>query len=186
VENSLGLDFFRGKSVLDVGAGEGIYSAWIADRGGATRVVGLELTEHRIRRDYERFLPNLTFVCGDVFGNVTELENEQFDVVFLNLVLQHLRLDLDCAVRMMRKYLRQGGNLVAFEPNTYSPFAVIAHLLHDRSSNEGFLSPRRASAALSAAGFADIKTGYFWRDRTWAKNPVLASSFWITAENGLE
>jgi hypothetical protein len=87
---------------------------------------------------------------------------------------------------MMRKYLRQGGNLAAFEPNTYSPFAVIAHLLHDRSSNEGFLSPRRASAALSAAGFTEIKTGYFWRGRRWAKNPVLASSFWITAEKGLE
>lgn len=186
VEGSIGLNFFRGKSVLDVGAGEGVYSAWIADRGGASRVVGLELTEHRIRRDYERELSNLTFVCGNIFDEVPELASDLFDVVFLNLVLHHLRFDLERAVRVLSKYLLPGGMLVAFEPNTYSPFAVIAHVLHDRTANEGFLSPRRVSTVLSAKGFTHIKTGYFWRDRKWAKSPVLASSFWIMAQRGEE
>jgi len=183
VESSNGRDFFRGKSVLDVGAGEGVYSPWIADRGGAKHVVGLELTEHRIRREYK--LKNLRFVCGDISSAVPGLDTERFDVV-VNLVLHHFRFDLDRATRIMRRYLRAGGTLVAFEPNTYSPFAIIAHLLHDYSANEGFLSPRRAAAALSSTGFTHIKTGDFWRDRKRAKNPLLASSFLIAARKGVE
>jgi len=182
VDGSIGLDFFQGKSVLDVGAGEGVYSAWIADRGAAKRVIGLELTEHRIRREYEEKLANLKFVCGDIFNIGDSLGTEQFDVVFLNLVLHHLRFDLIRAIQTMGEHLRTGGILVAFEPNFYSPFSLVAHMLHERSANEGFLSPHRAAAALSSAGFSNIKTGYFWRDRPWAKNPILASSIWIIAQ----
>jgi SAM-dependent methyltransferase len=186
VDGSIGLDFFRGKSVLDVGAGEGVYSAWIADRGGAKRVVGLELTEHRIRRGYEQKLANLKFVCGDIFNIGSGLSNEQFDVVFINLVLHHLRFDLDRAIQIMGEHLRPGGEFVAFEPNSYSPVAVITHILHERSANEGFLLPCRVKAALSSAGFSEITIGYFWRDRQLAKNPILASSFWILAPKGVK
>ncbi len=137
IDGSLGLDFFCAKSVLDVGAGEGVYSAWIADRGGAKRVVGLELIEHRIRREYEQKLQNLKFVCGDIFNSDFGKGDEQFDVVFMNLVLHHLRFDLDRAIQILAKYLRPGGVFAALEPNCYSPVAVIAHILHARSANEG-------------------------------------------------
>jgi 2-polyprenyl-3-methyl-5-hydroxy-6-metoxy-1,4-benzoquinol methylase len=177
VTGSVGLDFFHHKRVLDIGAGEGIYSAWIADRGRASEVIGIELTQHRIRWDYETLLPNCRFLVGNIF----ELEppNEQFEVVFMNLVLHHLRFRLDDALRFVFRSLKPAGQFLAFEPNIYSPASAIAHLIHDRSANEGFLSPRRIRAAMERQGFHDVRVGYFWRNRWWAKNPLLASSFWI-------
>src|SRR5688572_20172905 len=67
LDGSVGLDFFANKTVLDIGCGEGQWSAWIADRGRAKRVLGIELTEHRIRRDYEVSLTNLEFRAGNIF-----------------------------------------------------------------------------------------------------------------------
>ena len=178
LRGSVGLDAFRGKRVLDIGAGEGVYSAWIADCGGAAEVLGIELIEHRIRRDYERALPNLRFASGNVF----ELQlAERYDVVFMNLVLHHLRFRLAEALAIVRRALVPGGEFIAFEPNPYAPASALAHWLHERSANEGFLTSRRTAKALEAEGFGNIRFGYFWRDRRWARHPLLASSFWIRA-----
>jgi ubiquinone/menaquinone biosynthesis C-methylase UbiE len=177
ITGSVGLDFFQHKRVLDVGAGEGVYSAWIADRGRASEVIGMELTEHRIRREYEKLLPNCRFFQGDIFE--CELPGKEFYVVFMNLVLHHLRFRLDEALGFAFRALKPAGQFLAFEPNVYSPAAAIAHLLHDRSDNEGFLSPRCVRIAMEKQGFRDIHIGYFWRNRWWARNLFLASSFWI-------
>lgn len=178
LRGSVGIDAFRGKTVLDIGAGEGIYSAWIADRGGARQVLGVELTEHRIRREYEDRLPNLRFVSGNMF----ELPiGDGYDVVFMNLVLHHLRSRLDDVFSIVRRALAQGGVFIAFEPNVYSPLSALAHLLHARSANEGFLSSRRVARELRKNGFSEVRVGYFWRNRIWARNPLLGSSFWVRA-----
>ena len=176
---SVGLDFFRAQSVLDIGAGEGIYSAWIADpaHGAASRVLGIELTEHRIRRDYEERLPNLRFVSGDIFE--MEPQPEDFDVIFMNLVLHHLRFRLDDVLEYVRTSLKPNGKFLAFEPNCFNPAALIVHTVRGHSANEGFMSPRHVKQKLRDHYFNDVDVGYFWRDRWWAKNPLVASSFWI-------
>jgi 2-polyprenyl-3-methyl-5-hydroxy-6-metoxy-1,4-benzoquinol methylase len=179
IRGSIGMDFFRGKSVLDIGCGEGIYSAWIADCGGAREVLGIELTGHRIRFDYQKKLANLVFVEGNVIEY--DFGARRFDIVFMNLVLHHLRFVLADVAKIVNGVLRPGGTFVAFEPNVYSPGAVLAHMIHDRSMNEGFLTPRQARRAFESAGLEDVSVGYFWRNRRWAKNPLLASSFWIRA-----
>jgi SAM-dependent methyltransferase len=179
LKGSVGLGFFSGKTVLDIGCGEGVYSAWIADRGRAQQVLGVELTEHRIRREYEKASPSLKFVCADIF--TYDLQGRTFDVVFMNLVLHHLRYELPAICRIVHRALRPGGVLLAFEPNVYSPLALIALAVSKGSDNEGFLSPHQLRIALAAADFRDVSTGYFWRDRWWARNPVLASCFWVTA-----
>jgi SAM-dependent methyltransferase len=179
ISGSVGLEFFRGKKVMDIGAGEGVYSAWIADHahGGASSVVGIELTEHRIRREYEQLLPNLSLVAGNIFH--LEPVKDGSDVVFMNLVLHHLRFRLDDTLAFVFGSLKSGGKFFAIEPNVYSPAALIAHMIHNRSANEGFLSPRRIRRSMERQGFRDVRIGYFWRNRWWAKNPLLASCFWI-------
>jgi 2-polyprenyl-3-methyl-5-hydroxy-6-metoxy-1,4-benzoquinol methylase len=178
VAGAVGLDVFRNKDVLDLGAGEGTYSAWIATRGGAKSVVGLELTEHRLRTEFQKQIDNLRLESGDFLS--MQPRREQFDVVFMNLVLHHVRFRLADALRYVHETLRPGGRFLAFEPNVYSPAAIVAHLIHHRSANEGFLSPRTIRGAMTGVGFRDINFGFFWRGRRWAKNPLLGSSFWIT------
>lgn len=180
MRGSVGENFFRGKSVLDVGCGEGVYSAWIADRGGAKDVLGIELTEHRIRWDYQDAIKNLRFDVGNFLEH--DFGGRQFDVVFFNLVLHHLRFEISRVGMSLGKLVAPGGRVLAFEPNVYSPMAVIAHMLHSRSANEGFLSPRAVAKAFGVGGLEHVSIGYFWRDRSWARNRLLASSFWVTAE----
>lgn len=178
VQGSLGLDFFRGRSVLDLGCGEGTYSAWIADIGSASKVLGVDLTEHRLRTDYEKKLPNLRLAAENLF---TFEPPELFDVVFMNLVLHHLRYQLDDAIDLIFRSLKPGGRFAAIEPNFYSPVALLLHSLHDTSANEGFISPRRIRGALTSRGFTSVDSGYFWRNRRWARNALLASCIWVTA-----
>lgn len=181
VASSLGSNFFRGKRVLDVGSGEGVYSAWIADGvcGGAKSVVGLELIEHRIRREYQLKLPNLTFINGNVLD--IEPKPEDYDIVFMNLVLHHMRLCLEDVVDYIYRSLPSGGKFAAIEPNAYSPIAMLAHLINSKSRNEGFLTPHRIKSLLMSRGFSGVNVGYFWRDMRWARNPLLASSFYVIA-----
>lgn len=177
---SVGVDVFEGKDVLDMGCGEGVYTAWIADEGKAGRVIGFDLTEHRLRTDYETRLRNLHFVCGDIFN--PQLDGGRFDVVFMNLVLHHLRFNLPGAVKSIASCLKNGGTFLAFEPNVYSPLAVLLHQYHDRSENEGLVSPPSLKKAFQSEGFENISFGFFWRDRRWARNRLLATNFWFRAQ----
>lgn len=182
IDGSVGREFFAGKRVLNLGSGEGVYSAWIADIGGAKEVVGVELTEHRIRRDYEKQLSNLMFIAGDFFHLFEYGVNRKaFDIVFMNLVLHHLRYNLEDIAGVIRDGLVEGGVFLAFEPNIYSPISVLAHLRSNKSPNEGFLSPQRIRKVFSSLGFGNTHFGYFWRDRKWARNPFFASTFWFSA-----
>jgi 2-polyprenyl-3-methyl-5-hydroxy-6-metoxy-1,4-benzoquinol methylase len=179
-KGSVGTDFFVGKKVLDLGCGEGVYSAWIADTGKAESVLGVELTNHRIRTEYSHQTSNLQFLCGDIFK--VPIKPHNFDVVFMNLVLHHVRFDLSEVISSIKSCLHPRGSFLAFEPNVYSPLALAAHLYHDRSANEGFLSPRKIRDEFLKAGFTKVDHGFFWRNRRWAQNPLLGSSFWIRAE----
>lgn len=181
IAGSVGRDFFRNKRVLDIGSGEGVYSAWIADPkcGRATSVVGIELTEHRIRRDYEKLLPNLSFLSENVL-NISPIVNG-YDIVFMNLVLHHLRFCLDDVIDFIYRSIPSGGQFFAMEPNTYSPVALLLHMIHNKSANEGFLAPWRVRKTLEKRGFKKVEIGYCWRDRYWAQNPVLASCFYVVA-----
>ena len=178
VRGSFGEDFVRGKSVLDLGCGEGTYAAWMADIGGASDVLGIELTENRLRTDYLAKLPNLKLVAGDIFAFVPP---RQFDVVFMNLVLHHLRFRLADVVDLIYSSLCPGGRFVAIEPNFCSPVALLLHAKGAHSENEGFISPWRISSAFGARGFEKTEYGFFWRDRPWAKNAFLASCIWFSA-----
>ncbi len=178
VRGSFGLDFVRGKSVLDLGSGEGTYAAWMADIGGATDVLGVELTENRIRTEYQTKLPNLRLIAGDVFEFSPP---KQFDVVFMNLVLHHLRFRLEDTVDIIHRSLKPGGEFAAIEPNFCSPVALLLHMRAAHSENEGFISPWRIARTFRQRGFDSTRFGFFWRDRAWAKNPFLASCIWFRA-----
>ena len=179
LEHSFGHGRFRGLDVLDVGAGEGVYSAYLADKERANQVVAFDLTPHRMRTGYMTSLGNLHFVAGDVFN--MPFRERVFSVVFMNLVLHHLVFDLREALESVGSVLRPGGRLLAIEPNLYNPGVLLLHWWRNRSPNEGFLWPHTTKRLLQSLGFVDVRTGYFWRDRAGAKNPLLGSSFFVEA-----
>lgn len=105
-----------GARCLELGAGRGSITRWLADRVGPTgRVVAADL-DHRL--------------LGEVPGNVEvrtfdvrhdELESESYDVVHCRSVLMHLP-DPAAALRTMARSLGPGGVLLVEEPD-YGLFA---------------------------------------------------------------
>lgn len=73
-------------TVLDIGCGNGALTYDVAKK--AKKVVGIDLREKNIliaERKYSR--ENINYICGDA---LTDLPNEQFDVITLSNVLEHI------------------------------------------------------------------------------------------------
>jgi len=85
-------DFFvervnESDQVLDIGCGYGTVAFSVASRTGA-QVTGIDFSIENIRLANDRYqLPNLRFVVGDA---LTDLPNEDFDVVIFSNVLEHI------------------------------------------------------------------------------------------------
>jgi SAM-dependent methyltransferase len=122
-------------SVLDVGAGTGMFTYWWSQR--ASTVAGLELSENMIQRSA---VPQLLQV-GDVYD--IPFPDDSFDIVFEASLLHHLERPVD-ALREMRRVARKG--VAICEPNRNHPpmaaFGVVSSvcrgLLHySRSTLRG-------------------------------------------------
>jgi SAM-dependent methyltransferase len=97
-------------SILDVGAGTGMFTYWWSQRVPA--VTGLELSENMIQRSA---VPQLLQV-GDVYD--IPFPDDSFDIVFEASLLHHLERPVD-ALREMRRVARKG--VAICEPNRNHP-----------------------------------------------------------------
>lgn len=85
-------DFFTGRvhtgeRVLDIGCGMGAVAHAVADKTGA-HVVAVDLSSGNITSALKYFShPNVTYMVGDA---LTDLPDEEIDVVILSNVLEHL------------------------------------------------------------------------------------------------
>src|ERR1700722_8537574 len=116
----------KGDSFLDFGSGPGTITMDLAEWVAPGIVVGIDRAPEVIERAREaadaRSLSNLSFEVGDVYN--LEFEDSSFDVVYAHQVLQHLS-DPTCALREMRRVLRDGGWLAVRDADygefTWSP-----------------------------------------------------------------
>ena len=145
-------------SVLDVGAGTGMFTYWWSQH--LRSVTGLELSENMINRSP---VPELIQV-----GNAYELPfpDDSFDLVFAGNLLHHLERPVD-AVREMGRVARRG--VAICEPNRNHPpmaaFGVVSSVCR------GLLHYSRSSLATIAedAGLAvrGVRLhGYIYENRS--------------------
>jgi 2-polyprenyl-6-hydroxyphenyl methylase/3-demethylubiquinone-9 3-methyltransferase len=100
-----------GERVLDVGCGEGRFTAELA-RAGA-RVVGVDVAEEPLRRARARD-PELDLRLVDLAGG-WELEDASFDAVWAGEVIEHVA-DTAAWLSEVRRVLRSGGTLLLSTP----------------------------------------------------------------------
>lgn len=76
------------KRVLDAGCGIGDYTGWFLESGAT--VVGVDASEQALTTARDRLGDQATFYRADLTESLDFAENETFDLVFSNLVLDHI------------------------------------------------------------------------------------------------
>lgn len=147
-----------GRRALELGCGTGIFLEQVAAAGAWTH--GVDLSADLLAKAHERVasLPNVTLARAN--AEALPYPDSSFDVVYGSSILHHL--DLDAALRELRRVLRPQGRLVFAEPNALNPqLLLLFHVtaLKERfgvSPDEMAFSRRRGRTALVQAGFVDV------------------------------
>jgi SAM-dependent methyltransferase len=163
VANILSLGSMGGKRILEVGAGLGSDSEYLAGLGAVVTLVdfsreALSLVQGRGRDEAVR----LSLVEAD--ARLLPFAGGTFDIVFHQGFLEHFR-DPVPLLEEQRRILRPGGHLIADVPQKYSLFTVRKKV---RMRQGRWIVPWETQysingleATLGAAGF-EIVRGYAW------------------------
>jgi ubiquinone/menaquinone biosynthesis C-methylase UbiE len=162
---------FKGKRILDIGAGECTYTRLIAEKFKPNKVVACDLFR-------ERMLPvsrecrngNLKFIAGDCFG--LPFRGGVFDVVFGSLTLCQLP-NLEEVVGEIRRVLSDGGCYIGIEPNPYNLVHLYRYLMGRHSPNQYLFSSKHL-VQFEKYGF-EIAVRYFYAKLPHFKNRLFGT-----------
>ena len=164
----------RGKRVIDIGCGGGIYSqAWI--QLGAAQVIGIDFSEQMVQAATERLsgIAHLTFQHGD--ATATGLRTGCADIVFARAVLHHVADLATCFNEAYRLLAPQGIYLI--QDRTLDDVELAGSREHLRGyffarfprllAIEAARRPRHEDilSRLEAAGFVTPAAMTFWETR---------------------
>ena len=107
---------FKGKKVLDVGSGIGMYSGKFLEEGA--EVFGIDIDKENIKIAKELF-PKAHFLLSQ--SESLPFQDDFFDIVFLNEVLEHVQDDRKTIQECLR-VLKKRGRVIIFSPNRLFPF----------------------------------------------------------------
>lgn len=140
-EMILGSTDFKGKSVVDVGCGDGTFTAQLAERSGAAVTFGIEPSPNAISRASQRFstVPNLSFRCAT--SNDLLNEGLKFDIAVYRGVIHHVAEPEE----EIRRALTLAKEVVILEPNGCNPMMKIVERVsaYHREHGEQSYSPGR-------------------------------------------
>src|SRR5712692_2342425 len=150
-----------GARVLELGCGTGEFTRRVAP--SRARLVALDLSTDLLRKARERVPGSVRFMIGD--AHLLPFNSGAFDAVYGCSVLHHL--DVEVALREVRRVLRPGGHLVFSEPNLLNPQVALmfkVRALRARfgvSEDEMAFTKRYVTALLHRLDFANISVRHF-------------------------
>ena len=152
-------DVIAGQRVLDLGCGDGRFSAALV--GAGVSVVGVDAAAEALRRAREH-APEAEFVQVDE-GAPLPFADASFDLVWCGETLEHV-VDVALLLGEVRRVLRPGAMLLATTPNharLVVAFEALAggpleRRLDPRSDHLRFFTARTLRDLLSGAGFDQV------------------------------
>ena len=150
-------------TVLDLGCGEGAFSAALAGYGA--RPIAVDVADEPLRRLRARF-PQVPDVRRAVAGKELPVGNREVDLVWAGEVLEHV-VDVAALATEMRRVLRPGGALLVTTPD--HPWHLLARWalwprsferdVHPYRDHVRFFTARTLRRVLRDAGFGDVDIG---------------------------
>ena len=116
----------KGKRILDIGCGIGMYSQKF--KGEGAEVFGIDIDKKNIERA-KKLDSLVNFLCSS--AEKTPFEDNFFDIVFLNEVLEHVKDDKK-ALKEALRVVRPRGKIIIFAPNRLFPFETHGIYLFNR------------------------------------------------------
>jgi SAM-dependent methyltransferase len=114
-EAALSVASFAGRRVIDIGCGDGTYTAELVELGGAREVAGIDPAADAVRVARERAeASEISFAVAGAYE--LPYPDGAFDVAQLRGVLHHLDRPRDA----LREALRVAPEVVVIEPNGYN------------------------------------------------------------------
>ena len=141
---------FRGKSVIDIGCGDGAYTVDLFSRCHPSSILGTDLADVAVSRAKEIAAPLGKAISFDVVGAYAlPYPDNYFDVSRIRAVLHHL----DDPAAAVKEALRVATDIVIMDPNGYSPALKLLerispyHRDHNERSHRGHDIDRWIQAA---------------------------------------
>jgi len=159
-------------SIFEPGSGGGMACAKFAKKG--FEITSMDLSQNALKKGITLFKSlslNAKFTLGDLFH--MPIQDEQFDIVFNQGVMEHFRLakmDASAGVKEMMRVLKKDGTLIIIVPAYFSPLFFIyrffkAFNLIDKYwpyTDQDFLHKHELYEMLNGAGCKDIKVRRLW------------------------
>ena len=152
-----------GMTVLDLGSGEGAFSAALADHGA--KPIAVDVADEPLRRLRARF-PQVTDVRRARAGEELPLGNREVDLVWAGEVLEHV-VDVGALATEIRRVLKPGGAALITTPD--HPWHVRARWalsrraferhFHPYADHLRFFTSQSLRGVLNDAGFDDVDMG---------------------------
>ncbi len=150
-----------GARVLELGYGTGEFTRRVAP--SRARLVALDLSTDLLRKARERVPGSVRFMIGD--AHLVPFDSGAFDAVYGCSVLH--RLNVEVALREVRRVLRPGGHLVFSEPNLQNPQVALMFKVRALrpcfgvSEDEMAFTRRHVMSLLRRLGFTCISVRQF-------------------------
>lgn len=154
----------RGKTVLELGCGDGINSVILAKLGA--NVTGIDISEGSIKTALHRakvngVLDRVRFECSPI--ELANFEPMSFDVVWGDAILHHLLADLDSVLARVRTWAKPDARILFAEPvvlsRTLRRFRLLLPIHTDATPDERPLE--QEELALVSRHLRDTTIRYF-------------------------
>lgn len=148
---------WRGKRVIDLGCGDGTYTAELLRRGEPASIHGIDPSPAAVAaaraRDED---PRLSFAVGS--AHALPHADDTFDIAYLRGVLHHMDRPIDA----LAEALRVAPVMVVVEPNGYNPGLKVLERVsrYHREHGEKSYAPKRLDGWVQRLGATVVARRY--------------------------